>query len=491
VINLVVATSCAHVPSLASAIQLFAQAGVLTWLVDGESSVPPMPKNVPLVTHLHQDPKEGSLSILVAPPDVGIAWCREATGVLLVIERTSPQWHDRPGVLVVDDFSKLVLLDDLSRFSGLSRLLQYHGWSEERFREAILSRYADSLDAIRTTRRAAIFGAQRLGELVQDSLKSSGVTVEAFVDNNPNKHGARIRGTSVLPLAALSDKDLPIVIATTRFSNSIAQQLSREGFRHVLPYSVMSLANPELYPDEIPYVGIQKDFATHAEKYLELFLCLSDEKSRRVLDGLISYRLDYDSQFAESVSDEYSRQYFDVDLIKFSGKDVFVDLGAYDGDTAEKFIEFSGNSYSKIYLFEPDENLLKRAASRLQDFNSIEFIQAGAHSSDGELRFAASGRTNGAFSDVGELVVPVRKVDGAVAEVPTLIKMDIEGAEENALRGAADILRTARPRLAIAAYHFAPDLWHLVDVVREINPTYTFYLRHYSETGLESVIYAI
>jgi hypothetical protein len=71
------------------------------------------------------------------------------------------------------------------------------------------------------------------------------------------------------------------------------------------------------------------------------------------------------------------------------------------------------------------------------------------------------------------------------------IKMDIEGAETEALLGAANILRTVRPSLAIAAYHFAPDLWQLADIVRGMNPTYRFYLRHYSESGLESVIYAL
>lgn len=293
------------------------------------------------------------------------------------------------------------------------------------------------------------------------------------------------------PLSDITDKELPIVIATTRFPTSISRQLESEGYRHVLPYSVMSLVDPALYPEEIPYLGIQEDFAQHIANYVGLFLCLADDKSRIVLDGLLNYRLDYDSKSAEAVADEYSRQYFDAELIKFSRDDVFVDLGGYDGDTAEKFIQFGGGTYRKIYLFEPDVSLLKAAEARLAEHSNIEYIQAGAYSVDGELRFSASGRTNGSISESGELVIPVRKLDSVIDEPPTLIKMDIEGSETEALRGAERLLKTVRPRLAIAAYHFAPDLWRLVDVVRGMNPTYKFYLRHYSENGLESVIYAL
>lgn len=490
-IDLVVAASCASLPSLATVIERFSRLGSLTWLAQESSTVPPSPANVPVVAGIGNLQSSSRPTLLIAPPDERIADSGGTSGVMRVFERHSPAWRNASRAVVVDDLSRLELLSTLSDYPGMSRLLACRDWTAEDFRGEVLSRYASALDALRTTRRAAVFGAQRLGEHVCSSLHSSGITVVTFLDNGESKHGTCIDGIPVLPLSALTDKYLPVVIATTRFTSSITRQLEDEGFNHVLPYSVMSLVDAERYPDEIPYIGIQQDFAEHAANYLGLFLTLSDDKSRHVLDGLISYRLNYDSRFAESVADEYARQYFDADLIRFSGEDVFVDLGGYDGDTVEKFIQFSGGPYAKIYLFEPDSNLLKRAKERLKSDKSIEFIGAGAYSKDGELRFATTGRTNGSISDTGELIIPVRKLDSILNEAPTLIKMDIEGAETDALHGAANLLRTSRPKLAIAAYHFAPDLWRLADVVREINPAYRFYLRHYSETGLESVIYAI
>lgn len=491
-INLVVAASCASLPSLATVIERFSRQGSLTWLAQESSPVPPNPANVPVVAGIWELQSSGRLTLLIASPDERIADNNEDHRIMRVFERHSPTWRNATGAVIVDDLSQLELLSTLSDYPGMSRLLACRDWTAEDFRGVVLSRYAGALDAFNRTRRVAVFGAQRLGERVYNSLCSSGITVAAFLDNSESKHGTCIDGIPVLPLSALTDKDLPIVIATTRFTSSITRQLEDEGFRHVFPYSVMSLVDAERYPDEIPYIGIQQDFAEHASNYLGIFLALSDDKSRRVLDGLIRYRLDYDSRITESVADEYARQYFDADLVRYSGEDIFVDLGGYDGDTVEKFIQFSSGSYEKIYMFEPDANLLKRAKERLKSDKSIEFIGAGAYSKDGELRFSTTGRTNGSISDTGELIIPVRKLDSVLnGVVPTLIKMDIEGSETDALQGAANLLRTARPKLAIAAYHFAPDLWRLVDIVREINPSYRFYLRHYSETGLESVIYAI
>jgi FkbM family methyltransferase len=142
-------------------------------------------------------------------------------------------------------------------------------------------------------------------------------------------------------------------------------------------------------------------------------------------------------------------------------------------------------------MFEPDDDLLNKAKDRLKNSRDIVYINAGAYSNDGELRFSSSGRTNGAISGEGDLVIKVNKVDTVVNHMPTILKMDIEGSEADALIGSKEKIKKCRPKLAIAAYHYGRDLWYLADVIREIRSDYRIYLRHYSETGLESVLYAI
>ena len=486
--RLVISASMAATPSLARILDAFTKADALLWLAKEGF---PNPSSAPTIASLKDLPASDDQIFLVAPIDDCHVPKNLVQNIFRVVKRGEKEAKCELSTVKLDQFGQLEHLLSLTSYTGMTRLLSQRNWQAEDFREAVLKHYAAGIERLRNGGTAAIFGAQRLGQLVLESLRRESILIHAFIDNDPKKQGSSLDNIPVRALSQILDKELPVVIATTKFSNSIARQLEEQGFKHILPYSVMSLVDPVLYPDEIPYVGIQGDFAHHITEYVGLFLCLADDKSRRVLDGLLNYRLDYDTRKAVEIADEYQRQYFDAELIKFSGEDVFVDLGGYDGDTVEKFIQYSEGKYRKIYLFEPDSNLLQAATVRLRDDINIEYIHAGAYSTDGELRFAASGRTNGSFSNNGELVIPVRKIDSVVVERPTLIKMDIEGSETEALRGATNLLRTTRPKLAIAAYHFAKDLWHLVDVVREINPAYTFYLRHYSETGLESVIYAI
>jgi FkbM family methyltransferase len=396
-----------------------------------------------------------------------------------------------PDTLLIDDYSQLNLLLEADAYPNMKSLVECHGYNVKDFTQRVFARYFKALDALKNGRRVVVFGAQRLGLEVAATLKSDGYDVVAFVDNATNKHGQYIDDIVILPLGDLKNKSIPIVIATTRYTSSITRQLHNEGFYNILPYSCLALDNSHKLQDEIPYIGIQEDFSQNIIRYINTFIELEDDKSRRVLDGLVGYRLDYDSFKAEAVSDDSSTQYFDQELIKCDGADVFVDLGGYDGDTVEKFIDYSNGEYKKIYLFEPDINLLQKAKVRLADSRDIEFIEAGAYSEDGELRFSASGRTNGSISETGELKISVRRLDTCLDCVPTFIKMDIEGAEAEALKGAAKLIKAAKPKLAIVCYHFAHDVWSLTNLIKNINPSYKFYLRHYSETGLESVIYAI
>jgi len=487
--KLIIGTSLASNPSLQSVINQFTKDKNLFWFKEGNHIIDPA-QSGSLINSLSEIKDMESIFIVMVSPNTQLH-DPENKKILRIYERKTSGWSSDTQSVVIDDFSQINTLLDMKKYPGMVQLLSCYGNSADDFKELILDRYKGALEAIKNAKGVGVFNAQRLGEFVAKSLKTSGVNVLTFIDNGSSKHGTKVSDIPVIPLEELTDKQTPIIIATTRFSKSIAKQLKANGFNNYLPYPVLSLIDPELYPHEIPYMGIQEDFAQNIPRHLGVFLSLTDDKSREVHDGLIQYRLKYDAAYADAVADQYDRQYFDEKLISYSEEGVFVDLGGYDGDTVEKYIQFGENVYKKIYLFEPDKTILERAKVRLKNFDHIEYVPTGAYSKDGELRFSASGRTNGFFSEVGDLIIPVQKLDSVVKEDPILIKMDIEGSEKEALIGARDTLQRSKPKLAIAAYHFATDLWRLVDVIREINPSYNFYLRHYSETGLESVIYAV
>jgi FkbM family methyltransferase len=487
--KLIIGTSLASNPSLQKIINQFTNEAKIFWFKEKNHLTDTIHHEC-LIDSLDEINDMDSVFILVVSPDTQFEKFVNKK-ILRIYERKESNWNSDPCAVVIDNLSQIDALLEMNKYSGMNQLLSCYGHSADEFKALILDQYKGALEAMKNANGVAVFNAQRLGEFVAKSLISSGGKVLTFIDNGTSKHGTTVADIPVIPLAELTDKQTPIIIATTRFSKSIAQQLKANGFNNYLPYPVLSLIDPDLYPHEIPYIGIQEDFAQNIPRHLGTFLSLIDDKSREVHNGLIQYRLKYDAAYADAVADQYDRQYFDEQLITYSEDGVFVDLGGYDGDTVEKYIEFGEKVYKKIYLFEPDETILERAKIRLKNYGHIEYVPTGAYSKDGELRFSASGRTNGFFSEVGDLIIPVQKLDSVVKEDPILIKMDIEGSEKDALIGATNTIQRSQPKLAIAAYHFATDLWRLVDVIREINPSYKFYLRHYSETGLESVIYAV
>lgn len=72
----------------------------------------------------------------------------------------------------------------------------------------------------------------------------------------------------------------------------------------------------------------------------------------------------------------------------------------------------------------------------------------------------------------------------------TFVKMDIEGAEYDALKGAAQIIKEQKPKLAISIYHTPNDIIKIPELLLELRPDYKFYIRHYSLLPNEIILYA-
>ena len=95
------------------------------------------------------------------------------------------------------------------------------------------------------------------------------------------------------------------------------------------------------------------------------------------------------------------------------------------------------------------------------------------------------------MSESGNIEVPVADIDSLVNDQVTFIKMDIEGSEYEALKGAKNTIKMYKPRLAISVYHKLQDIWDIPKLILELNPNYKLYFRHYSIAEDETVLYAI
>ena len=188
-------------------------------------------------------------------------------------------------------------------------------------------------------------------------------------------------------------------------------------------------------------------------------------------------------------TNDHKGQYFDKEILPPLKEIVFFDGGGYVGDTAEEVIK-NYPDFKKLYLVEPIKENLRIAKRELGHYENIEFIELGVSDKKETLYF----NEEKSFSTIygkGTQSVEVDTIDNLVNERVDYIKLDIEGAEQDAIDGAAETIKHYTPILAICIYHKAEDWYKIPQKVLAINGNYKVYLRHYMEGIFESVIYFI
>ncbi len=191
------------------------------------------------------------------------------------------------------------------------------------------------------------------------------------------------------------------------------------------------------------------------------------------------------------------RQYFDLPYLTYDEGEIFIDGGSCDGMSSVRFIEQCGGHYRKIYCFEPDGKNIVRIQSNFQSRNigNYEIIKKGLWNEEKELFFAANGSANShIIQSVADnsVKIQVATLDETVSgQKVSFIKMDVEGAEFEALQGAKRTIAKYKPKLAICVYHRPEDIWKIPALVLDLRSDYKLYFRHYSAGPLETVMYAI
>lgn len=185
--------------------------------------------------------------------------------------------------------------------------------------------------------------------------------------------------------------------------------------------------------------------------------------------------------------------YFDDEILKADEEEIFVDAGCYSAETTLDFIEWCP-SYKKVYAFEPDPVNAERSRKVIEEIGTdkIKLYEAGLWSSCRDFMFERRG-DEGSGSSIGEngdyKVNVVRLDDALEGEKVTFIKMDIEGAELEALKGAKDTIGKYRPKLAICIYHKLEDIFTIPDYIKSIVPEYKMAIRHYTTYLYDTVLY--
>ena len=239
------------------------------------------------------------------------------------------------------------------------------------------------------------------------------------------------------------------------------------------------------------------DFVLEARKYIQsnhadfakLFNLLRDDISKDIFNKIMNYRLTSDYNNMRSFSVRLSDQYFEP-FAKPPHNAVLFDCGGFDGDTTEEFIKRNPD-YKEVYLFEPSPENLSKARLRLKNSDNIKFIELGVSSEDGYVSFNSLDGSASAVADNGLIKIPVTTLDSYLTTKGSFIKMDLEGWELKALRGAKRHILEDKAILAIAVYHHISDFIEIPKYILSIQPNYDVFLRHYTEGWSETVMYFV
>ena len=333
----------------------------------------------------------------------------------------------------------------------------------------------------------AIYGAGFLGTWSHTYLKSVGAQVRHFIDRDEKKIGTVIQGIPVISPEDPSVASVPSIFISARhavrsvqtaFSTMKLKMISFDGYYVIRNYEKMAFIRDN-------YLHDNKSIETY-NAILIAMLTGSVESCRAVM-----------------VKDMYFA------LPEFSGTfdEIFVDAGAFVGDSVERFIWENLGTFRHIYAFEPGRkqfSALERRIRRLSkewafDADTVTMVRAGLGAESGRMEFsftedsslrhglmAKDLKTASEAIDDSEVHSLDSFLDGRPA---TFLKADIEGMEMDFLRGAQSTICRYKPKMAICVYHYPSDLIDVAEFIHGLVPEYTFYIRQHAPIFGDFVLY--
>ncbi len=332
-------------------------------------------------------------------------------------------------------------------------------------------------DTLRQTKKPIVlYGMGNGADKILDWCEQNNVKVSGVFASDEFVRGQQFRGFTVERYDALKarlGKELLIVIA---FASEREEVLAR--FKTLADEQEVIAPHLSLFQEEeiVSLSWLQK-YANQLQQAYEL---LADEQSRKVFAATLNYKLSGKISYLFNCTTQ--RETDIRTLLAPTQNEVYMDLGAYNGDTINELGRLTNWQWQKVLAVEPDRRncrKLRALAKELAQRNlNIEVYESGIWDTQGELSFSDSGGRQSTFIGAAKSIVPVTTIDNlADKHNITLIKMDVEGAEMQAIAGGRHTLQKFTPKLFVAAYHYDADLFRLPLLLHKLVPQYKIYLR--------------
>ena len=299
------------------------------------------------------------------------------------------------------------------------------------------------------------------------------VDVKAIFASDDFVRGQNFLGYEIIKYSQIIERygdDITILLAFGSESEIVLKQLFELADKH------------ELLAPNFPLFGttnFDMEFVRkHEAEFTSVYSLLADDWSRSVFKNICNYKLSGKVEYLKHITSLRTQDY--QELFTTDSEEVYIDLGAYNGDTVKEFLELVDNKYTRIIAVEPDAKNFKKLSKWQQENNltNLEIIAKGIWDRPDTLSFNTAGARSSSLDLDGNSVIEVESVDNILQGTrASWIKIDVEGAEAQALRGAASTIQKYKPKMLVACYHREEDLFKLPLLIHELNPEYKLYFR--------------
>ena len=220
----------------------------------------------------------------------------------------------------------------------------------------------------------------------------------------------------------------------------------------------------------------------------------NEELSIHTFEQLVKFRKTFRiSDHVEGIGLE--KQYFDVHIPGWLNLTsiTLLDCGAFDGDTLRAAIQYNIPVHN-AYCFEPDGKNFTNLVAFCREQNKVRChaIPCATWSSSTQLSFQSNEGEASHILDDAKSMIQAVAIDDYLINTPfNFIKIDVEGADLDTLKGAIRNIIQFRPYIAVALYHRPNDLWEIPLYLSQKLTDYQYFLRQHGHNGIDTILYAV
>ena len=311
---------------------------------------------------------------------------------------------------------------------------------------------------------------------IMKQLEKNGIKLSAIFASDEFVRGHSFEGYPVVRFSQIKEQydDFIILLAFAVFRQPLLDKIYQMNDTYE-----MYAPDVPVYPEDEKVFGIEY-IKEHEEELDFVYSRLEDDFSKKtflnVLNFKISGKISYLQEITMPVEEVYEQ------ILCLDDKEDYVDLGAYNGDTVGEFLQHTKGQYSSITAFEPDKKNFKKLVKFIQEtgLQKVDARNTGIYDKPGELLFAGKAGRNSSLTAKSGIPTPVDSVDHAFeGKRVSVLKLDVEGAEEKALLGAQRTISKWKPKILLSAYHKNSDMFRLPLLILQMNDEYRLFFRHH------------